>query len=236
MKENVKKRNWVIVGYPDSMPDNWKDILTETGLPIVVSPLHDKDTNITGEKKKPHYHILMCYSGPTSFNVVSKLSEKLNAPIPKYIDNVRGAVRYFTHKDNPEKYQYDEKEMTFLNGFNIADYVEMTKSELTKLKIEILQIIRENDITEYSTLIYFLADNEMIDQFDLASSSTIFFDAVIRSRRHSKENNIKEKEEALKRLYRTFDIDDKINASTVDKIKELFGDCVVTDMRDDSAE
>lgn len=52
-EKNVKKRNWVMVAYPDSLPENWLDILVQTGLPCAISPLHDRDTEATGEPKKP---------------------------------------------------------------------------------------------------------------------------------------------------------------------------------------
>lgn len=60
-----KGRIWASVGYPESLPTDWKDKLIETGLQIAISPLHDKDINPTGEVKKPHYHFIfwfrLCY-------------------------------------------------------------------------------------------------------------------------------------------------------------------------------
>lgn len=56
----VKGRNWAFLVYPESLPSNWEDIITETGLPMAFSPLHDKDVNPNGEEKKPHYHVI-CY-------------------------------------------------------------------------------------------------------------------------------------------------------------------------------
>jgi len=102
-KKLSKKRNWAFVAYPESLPKNWQEILTQTGLPIAISPLHDKDENPDGTKKKPHYHIILIYSGPTSFSVVQTLTQKLNAPAPIPLEAVRGYYRYLTHKDNPEK-------------------------------------------------------------------------------------------------------------------------------------
>ncbi|WP_219811197.1 Rep family protein, partial [Campylobacter concisus] len=81
---------------------------------------------------KAHYHFIICYVVPTSFNVVKRLNDKLNAPIPIALEQIRGYYRYFTHKDNPEKHQYDESEIKCLNGFKISDYVELTRSEVSK--------------------------------------------------------------------------------------------------------
>ena len=109
--KNIKKRNWAFVLYPESAPENWKEILQQTGLGIAISPLHDKDVNPTGEVKKAHYHIILIYDGPTTYNNVRSLTESLGQPIPQPLEQVRGYYRYLTHKDNPEKYQYDDKDI-----------------------------------------------------------------------------------------------------------------------------
>ena len=146
----VKKRNWAFVVYPESLPEGWLDLLRETGLQCAISPLHDKDKEPTGELKKAHYHVIACYSGPTSYNVVKGLTEQLHAPGPQALEQVRGYYRYLTHKDNPEKAQYSENDIQTLNGFYIGDFVELTKSEVLNIKRDLLTLIREADILEYS--------------------------------------------------------------------------------------
>lgn len=185
MAETIKKRNWTFVLYPESAPSDWKEQIKLSGLLAAVSPLHDKDINPTGEPKKAHYHILLVYSGPTTYNAVAKFTASLNATIPQALESVRGMYRYFSHKDNPEKYQYDEGEIQTLNGFNIADLVELTKSEVNELKMRILKLIRDVDIIEYSGLVDFLLDNEMVAEYDVAINNTFFFHTYITSRRNA---------------------------------------------------
>lgn len=184
-KENTKKRNWTFVLYPESAPQDWFERLKLSGLMSAISPLHDKDVNPTGEKKKAHYHVLLVYSGPTTYNAVAKFTASLNATIPQPLESLRGMYRYFTHKDNPEKYQYEESEIVTVNGFNIADLVELTKSEVNELKKNILKLVREVNITEYSDLVDFLVDNEMTSEYDVAINNTFFFHTYITSRRNS---------------------------------------------------
>lgn len=181
---NVKKRNWAFVLYPESAPEDWQERLQLTGLECVISPLHDKDTNPTGEPKKAHYHIILCYSGPTSYNVVNNLCQSLNCPIPQPLESVKGYYRYLSHKDNPEKYQYDEKEIKALNGFNILNYIELTKAEAAELKREIMGIIRDKGFFEYSDLLDYLLDNGMFEALDVAANNTILFNTYISSRRY----------------------------------------------------
>lgn len=184
--KNVKKRNWAFVLYPESAPEKWRELLQKTGLQCAVSPLHDKDLNPDNEPKKAHYHVIVCYSGPTSYNVVKALTDSLNCPIPQPLEQVRGYYRYFTHKDNPEKYQYSEHDITAINGFSIMDFVELTKSEVLTIKRELQALIRKFDVLEYSDLMDLLEDSGMLKEYDVASSNTYFFEKYISSRRNKR--------------------------------------------------
>ena len=117
--KKIKKRNWAFIVWNDSKPTNWKDILQETGLMFAISPLHDKDINPTGEPKKAHYHVIMTYDGPTTFNNALNVAKSVNANTVQPLEQIRGYYRYFTHLDNPEKYQYNDSEITTINGFDI---------------------------------------------------------------------------------------------------------------------
>ena len=77
MAKNVKKRNWAFVLYPESAPENWREELQKTGLQCAISPLHDRDMNPDSTPKKAHYHVILTYSGPTSYNVVKALTDAL---------------------------------------------------------------------------------------------------------------------------------------------------------------
>lgn len=182
--KNIKKRNWAFVLYPESAPSNWLQLLQDSGLQVAISPLHDKDINPDLEIKKPHYHIIIIYDGPTTYNNVKNLTDSLNQPIPQPLEQVRGYYRYLTHKDNPEKYQYNENDIKTLNGFDILNYVELTKSEVIKIKSELFAFIVDNDITEYSDLIELLRCTELINYLDVAVNNTILFHTYITSRRH----------------------------------------------------
>lgn len=186
---NVKKRNWAFVVYPESAPTDWVEQLQKTGLQCAVSPLHDKDINPTGEPKKAHYHVIATYSGPTSYNVVQALTTSLNAPRPEALEQIRGYYRYLTHKDNPEKYQYDEKDITSVNGFNIADFVELSKSEVNEIKRKLQTLIRQENILEYADLLDILLDSEMLLEHEIASNHTLYFGTYITSRRHKAEKS-----------------------------------------------
>ena len=191
-KKNVKKRNWAFILYPESAPENWRQILSETGLQCAVSPLHNLDVNEeTGEIKKEHYHIILCFNGPTSYNVVKNITDSLNSPTPQPLQQIKGYYRYLTHMDNPEKYQYNSNDITFINGFSPIDFIDLSKSEILKIQIDLIRLINQFDIIEYSTFIDTILDKNMIDGYEVASSNTYFFDRYICSRRNQKKEEEK---------------------------------------------
>ena len=185
--ERIMKRHWAFVMYPDSAPENWKEILQKTGLSCAISPLHDSDINADETEKKAHWHVLACWNGPTTYNVAAKLSASLNATVPQAIESVKGYFRYLTHKDNPEKTQYNEADIILINGFSIRDYVEMTRAEINKSKRDIMHFVEGQDIREYCDLLTELDLHGLHDMWEVAANNTIFADAYIRSRRHKFE-------------------------------------------------
>ena len=187
MSKIVKKAHWTAVFYPESLPADWREQLQQRGMPFAVSPLHDKDVNPDGTPKKPHYHIILSYPGPTTYNNVLSLTEQLCQPIPKVLDSVKGMYRYFTHLDNPEKYQYDASGIKHYNGFNPLDYDTPTRSEVLAMKTQIIELIKIEDILEYSELLDYLLENDMVQLFDCASSQTILFNRYLTSKRERRQ-------------------------------------------------
>lgn len=212
-KTSVKKRNWAFFVYPTkeqlskvnsnydgsdgygSIPDDWQQRLQLSGLQYAISPLHDKDKleDGSGKTKKPHYHVILVYGSPTTYNNVKSLTDSLNSPIPQALEQIRGYYRYLTHKDNPDKYQYDEKEIKTGGGFNIADFIELSKSEVVEIKFSLLSLIREQCMSEYKDFMDYIQDNLDRTFFDVASSNTMFFNAYLRSNRHKQEQPTKVK-------------------------------------------
>ena len=189
-----RARNWAFVIYPESLPKNWKEIITEIGIPMAVSPLHDKDMDPTGEIKKPHYHCIVTYEGPTSYEIVKRnITDKLNGTIPIKLESIKGMYRYHIHLDNPEKYQYNDKDRIFFNGFDKNSINEITKTEVLLLKKQIQNFIIDNNIIEYSDLCDILLKNECNEMYDVASSNTMFFNNYLCSKRNKQAKNVDKK-------------------------------------------
>lgn len=188
---NTKGRNWAFVAYPESMPKNWFEILQKTGLPICVSPLHDKDVNPDGTTKKEHYHFICYYENTTTAkNVKENVCDLINATIPIKLESMVGMYRYHLHLDNPEKYQYDDRYRTFINGFDVNKVNSLTFTEIKKIILEIQTFIDDNDIIEYYDLLKILKDSELMQMWEVAYTHTIFFNTYISSKRNKQKEKV----------------------------------------------
>lgn len=182
--------SWVFVAYPESLPDNWIDLLTETMVSFCISPLHDKDLDATGELKKAHWHVILSYGSKKSFNQVKEITDMLNQPIPQPCRNVKGYVRYLVHKDNPDKAQYDESLIQCFNGFDIGTYLKVSCTDRYLALSEMVQLIDDSDITEYSDFLLWCRTNNFEWFKILCDSGTFMIKEYITSRRHKKREKI----------------------------------------------
>ena len=188
LKSDLKKRNWTFVLYNDSCAKDWQEYLTATGVPYSYA-YHDKDFTEIGEPKKPHYHVLLCFDGPTTYNTMLDHAKRVGAAndVVQPVGSVRGIVRYFCHKDNPDKHQYPEDIIQCRNGFDPSDYFCMTVTQQKAFKRKVTSFIRDNDIEEYAELIDILMDSDDGEMYDIATQNTFYFTQYIKSRRNQKK-------------------------------------------------
>lgn len=131
-KGAVKRtRNYTTVFYPDSAPENWREILSELCVPCVVSPLHEKDKNPDGTAKKPHWHVMFMYSAPKTISQAMELVSMINGVGCQPVKDTRAMARYFCHLDNPSKAQYSPDDVLCFGG---ADYLELIASTSDKYR------------------------------------------------------------------------------------------------------
>lgn len=160
MTVNVKRgRNWTIIVYPDSAPDDWRDLLDKYHIPWIESPLHDKDTNPDGTVKKAHWHVLLLFDGNKSYQQVKDITAKLNTVNPQRVESARGMVRYMVHLDNPEKYQYDVKDIKAHGGADIDTLMKPTATNRLQTLKEIITYIHDNQVTNFMDLLMYTIQN-----------------------------------------------------------------------------
>ena len=183
--EDCRARVWAAVVYPDSAPENWRQLLDDQHIEWAESPLHGLDVNeSTGELKKAHWHIVLAFDGKKSFEQVSAILAPCNGPIPQRCASIRGAVRYMAHLDNPEKAQYSPSEIVSHGGFDVASYLAISESEKKAIVSDIFDWVRETGCVEFCDLLDFARDVHPDTWFDvLTSGYTLVFSAYFKSLR-----------------------------------------------------
>ncbi|TLG78302.1 replication protein [Vagococcus zengguangii] len=183
-KSKLTAKYWSLIIYPDSAPTNWQEIISEGYTQWACSPLHDKDINPTGEPKKAHYHVLIKWNGRKDYQTMLRLTGRLKAPNPQVCNSTLGMLRYFTHLDNPEKYQYDEKDIQTFNGYDINSILHPETKDKDRILTEIYTFIVDNAITEYWELVEY-ANQEQPNWLKVINTKTFAVDRFITSFRHS---------------------------------------------------
>ena len=151
-KDN-RKRWWAFVVYPESAPADWFETLQLSFSKLYVSPLHDKDLNADNTPKKAHYHVVAYCKNKLSFDAVKAITDSLQQPIPQYIRNQEptGAIRYLIHQDNPEKYQYNAKDIRMAGTTDLDKYLLSTGDTKQMLR-DIIRFCKAHQIYSLSLI------------------------------------------------------------------------------------
>lgn len=188
--KSTKSRNFAFIVYPESAPADWREKLCEFGIPFAVSPLHDKDKNPDGTPKKEHYHVLITYANTTTLKAVANLfMPVLHSPIPQTCASAKGMYRYFTHADNPEKYQYESSEITIYCGFEIP----LDSKDVREITLAIQCYAIENGITEYGRMLMRSAQY-FPEWFEVMKNHSVIFRSFFASLRFNPKEMMEEYE------------------------------------------
>ena len=176
----TKSKYFCAILYPDSSTydtDKLIKALAAEHLTFAVSPVHDRDVEDDGSQKKAHYHLLLAYSSATTLNNIRSWFNCCGLPESE-LHSVRvcasgvGYYRYLTHKDNPEKAQYNDNDIRI---FNDSDELFKKFSKTAADKIDdlarIFKIVDELDTISFHSLIQYLMFNER-DLFKMLTSSS----------------------------------------------------------------
>lgn len=176
----VKSKYFCCILYPDSATydvDSVIKSLAQEHLTFAVSPIHDRDIEDDGSLKKTHYHLLLAYSSATTLNNIRCWFNACGMPESE-LHSVRvcasgvGYFRYLTHKDNPEKVQYDENDIRVFNDSDeLFKKFSKTASDKTYDLVRIFQIVDELNTISFHSLIQYLMLNER-DLFKMLTSSS----------------------------------------------------------------
>jgi hypothetical protein len=188
----TKTRNWAFVLYPESAPENWLDMLTDEHMPILVSPLHDKDRAKDGNIKKAHYHIVIMSDGPISQKRANEIIEPYyGTQSAEYVKSLKGYARYLAHLDDPEKFQYDPSEIIALGGADLNELLKPSRSDKYQYIGEMIDYCDDNNVFEFSDLLKYARKERQNDWFPVLVDSAYLMSRYLTSLRFAEESRLR---------------------------------------------
>ena len=162
MADKKRSRSFAGVVWPDSLPDNWLEILKDLHTKVLISPLHDLDINPDGEIKKPHYHILCIYDGPQNPDKWLEVMHSLgsNSEHVEAVGSTAGYARYLCHLDNPEKHQYDPHDVQQLGGADYSVMIQRIDDDMKQL-YGMMGIVRDSGEESFARFADWCAENNL---------------------------------------------------------------------------
>lgn len=159
-----RTRNYACVVYLDSASQDWFQIISESKIPVFISPYHEFDCNPDGEVKKPHYHVLIMFDSVKTEKQAKEFIDSFGGVGCEVVASTRGYARYLCHLDNPEKHQYSIEDVIQYGG---ADYLSVigTSSDVQKNIKEMIVFIDNNQIISFHQMLNYAAENRS-DWFD----------------------------------------------------------------------
>ncbi|QQT04752.1 Plasmid replication protein [Streptococcus dysgalactiae subsp. dysgalactiae] len=164
-----KARYFTFLLYPESIPIDWELKLETLGVPIAVSPLHDKDkSNVEGQKyKKPHYHVIYIAKNPVTADSVrwkiKKILGEQSVAMVQVALNVENTYLYLTHESKDaiakKKHVYDKVDIKLINNFDIDRYVTLDVEKKAELFNVVVSLIRAYTLQNIFDLYDFIDEN-----------------------------------------------------------------------------
>lgn len=203
-----KGRYFTFLLYPESIPEDWELKLEMLGVPIAISPLHDKDkSSVKGQEfKKAHYHVIYVAKNPvTAESVRLKIKRALGnesvAKVKFIVQSVENVYLYLTHESKDaiakNKYKYDKKDIKELNNFDLDRYITLDVEDKDDMLNDVCDMIDEHDLANMRELRRFV--KRYGAEYNLPSMKIInsvlrshtgllrlYFDAVYQERKYGR--------------------------------------------------
>lgn len=214
-----KARYFTFLLYPESIPNDWIDNLELIGVPIAISPLHDKDlSDVEGQKyKKEHYHVIYVSKNPVTaesvrLKVKRSLGDKSVAMVQVVSTSMENMYLYLTHESKDaiakNKHKYSKADIRLLNNFDIDRYVTLDVEDKDDMLNDVCDLIDDHNLANMRELRRFvklhgveygLPSMKIINSVLRAHTGLIrlYFDAVYQERRYGRADIDKDTGEVL---------------------------------------
>lgn len=209
-----KARYFTFLLYPESIPNDWSQRLELMGVPIAISPLHDKDkSNVEGQTyKKAHYHVVYVAKNPVTTDSVRKriqrvLGAKSVSKVQIVVQSMENMYLYLTHESKDaiakNKHKYSKRDITLLNNFDIDRYITLNVEDKGDMLNDVCDLIDDHNLANMRELRRFLKAHgseygmpsmKVINSVLQAHTGLIrlYFDAVYQERKYGRGDVNKE--------------------------------------------
>ena len=164
-----KARYFTFLLYPESIPEDWELKLETLGVPMAISPLHDKDkSHVEGQEyKKAHYHVLYIAKNPVTADSVrwkiKKLLGEKSLAMVQIVLNVENMYLYLTHESKDaiakKKHIYNKTDIKLINNFDIDRYITIDAEEKAELFNVVVSLVRAYTLQNIFDLYDFIDEN-----------------------------------------------------------------------------
>lgn len=165
-----RSRTFTFVFYPDEK--NFLDIMEEVINQDTAFILHDKDINDDGKLKKPHYHVVVKFKDAKTCTSVAKIFHLLNSDgeiASNRVDlcckgkkDFKGALRYLTHANTPDKFQYPLTDVQGTLKDTVKALVNSGSNAERNLSLVFNFIISSNDYLDIITVSKYCESNNCL--------------------------------------------------------------------------
>ena len=209
-----KARYFTFLLYPESIPEDWEMKLESLGIPMAISPLHDKDlSTVEGQKyKKAHYHIVYVAKNPvTADSVRMKIKRLLGNQSLAKVEIVKQSMEnmylYLTHESKDaiakKKRVYDKADIKLISNFDIDRYITLDVEDKDDILNLVCDLIDDHGIANIRELRRFvrvrgsefgLPGMKILNSVLRAHTGLIrlYFDAVYQERKYGRTDIDKE--------------------------------------------
>lgn len=201
-----KSRYFTFLLYPDSIPVDWEMKLEAIGVPMAVSPLHDRDkSTVEGQQyKKAHYHVIYVAKNPVTadsvrWKIKQTLGDKSLAKVQIVVQSLESMYLYLTHESKDavakNKHKYSKKDIKLINNFDIDRYITLDVEDKDEMLNDVCDMIDEHDLANMRELRRFVKTHGA--EYGLPSMKIInsvlrshtglvrlYFDAVYQERKY----------------------------------------------------
>lgn len=178
-------RNFATIIYPDSAPEDWRSVLSDHHIPAFISPLHDSDENPTGERKKPHYHVILMFEGKKSIEQINEIMRSFGGVgEAEVVKSLRAYARYLCHLDNPDKHQYSTDDVQSLSGADYYSIIGLAVDKYVALR-DMEEFCDRYNIVSFYLLARYASKNRHDWDRILKDSGAIYMREFLESRRWS---------------------------------------------------